>query len=90
MFNFCCVGVPWCHQDHDETVRLPHYSHHLTIDSVYTIYVKYRDHRAGFDKVGARPTLPRTPHPYSLMWTLYHRVNTVSQVKQVIEAEARR
>lgn len=47
-FSFLHLWYAW---DHDETVRLPHYSHHLTIDSVYTIYVKYRDHRAGFDKV---------------------------------------
>ena len=43
----------WYAIDHDEWFKTYHYGHHRNIDSVYTIYVKVRDSRPGFDKVKA-------------------------------------
>jgi len=33
----------WYALDHDEYLRLYHYAHHLSVDAVYTIYIKVRD-----------------------------------------------
>ena len=51
LFGSICVMTAWYAMDHDEWARLPHWSHHKAIDSVYTAYVKQRDYSAGFDRV---------------------------------------
>ncbi len=47
------VGIThvWYAFDHDETVKLPHYRHHEHVDSLYTIYINWKQVQPGFDRV---------------------------------------